>query len=96
MKGKVLTRPAEPGAGYPRYIAGENAAPPEDCGGVPGFYAQLEIRADPNHPDHQQIKEWLGDYDLEAIDEASIKVSFARLANQRRGGKALTAEEKSA
>src|SRR5207247_5919110 len=28
---------------YPRYIAGERNAPPEDCGGIPGFYATLEI-----------------------------------------------------
>lgn len=30
-------RPGEPDAVYPRYVAGEHAAPPEDCGGVPGF-----------------------------------------------------------
>jgi Plasmid pRiA4b ORF-3-like protein len=35
---------------YPRYITGEHAAPPEDCGGIPGFYAQLEISAIPIIP----------------------------------------------
>jgi hypothetical protein len=29
-------RPGEPGVSYPRYIAGEWNAPPEDCGGIPG------------------------------------------------------------
>ncbi len=30
-------RQGEPGAAYPRYIGGENNAPPEDCGGLYGF-----------------------------------------------------------
>ena len=45
-------RPAESGVSYPRYIAGEWNAPPEDYGGIPGFYAMLEAVADPNHPIH--------------------------------------------
>jgi len=30
-------RPGEPKISYPRYIGGEWAGPPEDCGGIPGF-----------------------------------------------------------
>jgi hypothetical protein len=41
----------------------QNPAPPEDCGGIPGFYAQLEALADPNCPDHDHAKERLGDFD---------------------------------
>jgi len=77
------TRPAEPGVGYPRYVAGENAPPPEDCGGIPGFYAQLDILADPKHPEHEQIKEWLGDYDPNTFDEQPIKYRIGRFAVRR-------------
>jgi len=52
-------RAADPNLAYPRYITGEHAAPPEDCGGIPGFYTQLEILGDPNHPDHEDVEDWL-------------------------------------
>ena len=46
---------------YPRFIAGERNCPPEDCGGIPGFYEMLEARNDPDHPDHADVSEWLDD-----------------------------------
>jgi len=76
-------RPPEIGVVYPRYVAGEGAAPPEDCGGIPGFYAQLDILADPNHPDHNEVKEWLGDYDPGVFDEQSVRQRLARIAARR-------------
>src|SRR5947199_7507755 len=36
-------RRGEPGVFYPRHVAGEWNAPPEDCGGIPGFYALREV-----------------------------------------------------
>ena len=86
----------DPDRSYPRYVGGERDGPPEDCGGIPGFYDKLEAAADPRHPDHAEIKEWLGDYDPEAIDEASIKNALGRIANQRRGGRARGGERKMA
>jgi hypothetical protein len=77
-------RPADPAMDYPRYLAGENAAPPEDCGGIPGFYAQLETLTDPNHPDHEDAKEWFGDFDPDRFDQQPIKNRLARIANRRR------------
>ena len=77
-------RPADPALAYPRYLAGENPAPPEDCGGIPGFYAQLEALADPNHLDHDDAKEWFGDFDPNCFDDQSIKDRLARIANRRR------------
>jgi Plasmid pRiA4b ORF-3-like protein len=44
---------------YPRCIGGERACPPEDCGGVLGYYQLLDILADPMHPKNQEYNEWL-------------------------------------
>jgi hypothetical protein len=76
-------RPGEPGLGYPRYVAGERNGPPEDCGGIPGFYEMLEARVDPDHAEHAHIVEWLGDYDPDLIEELPIKYALGRIAARR-------------
>ena len=45
---------------HPTCLAGANACPPDDCGGVPGYYDLLETLADPKHPEHADMKEWIG------------------------------------
>jgi len=49
----------EKGAKYPKCIAGERACPPEDCGGVPGYFNLLDILADPQHEEHEEMLAWL-------------------------------------
>ena len=49
-------------------IAGENACPPEDVGGVYGYQRALEVVRDRRHPDHEDMTEWLGPWDAEAFD----------------------------
>lgn len=42
----------------------ENACPPEDIGGAPGYEEFLETMADPEHPEHAEQKAWIGrDFD---------------------------------
>lgn len=41
-------------------IDGENACPPEDVGGPPGYEEFLAALADPEHPEHWDLKEWIG------------------------------------
>ncbi len=84
--------PGTPGVGYLRYVAGEWNAPPEDSGGTPGFYEKLDAAADPNHPDHDEIKEWLGDYDPSVIDETQIKITLGRIAKRRNAAAARLAK----
>ena len=49
----------EKGARYPKCAAGERACPPEDCGGVPGYYELVEILKNPKHPEFRDHIGWL-------------------------------------
>jgi hypothetical protein len=42
----------------PRLIKGALHCPPEDCGGIPGFYAFLDVVNDPKHPDYKEQIDW--------------------------------------
>ena len=86
-------RTGDPDFSYPRYIAGERNAPPEDCG-IPGFYQTLDAAADPKHPNHAEAKKWLDDYDPNAFDELPIKYALSRIANQRNAAKVRLAKKK--
>ena len=79
---------------YPRYIGGERNGPPEDCGGIPGFYELLEAIADRTHPSHAHLKEWAGDYDPDTFDALPIKYALGRIANRRNAAKARLARKK--
>lgn len=46
----------EPGCRY-----GEGDCPPEDCGGPPGYAVLVEALADPSHPDHAELRSWVGE-----------------------------------
>lgn len=76
--------PRVTGTKYPRCIAGERACPPEDCGGPPGYFELLHALADPNHPEREELLQWLGadgprgrPYDPEAFDPARVRFSSA-------------------
>lgn len=65
---------------YPACIAGKRACPPEDSGGQYGYPHLLAVRADPSHPDHAEMSEWL-DEDFDP-DEFSVEDVDARLTAQ--------------
>jgi hypothetical protein len=89
-------RRGEPGIGYPRYIGGEWNAPPEDCGGIIGFYESLDAIADPKHPNHAEAVEWFDEYDSKTVDELGIKSALSRIANRLNAAAARHAKRKSA
>ncbi len=57
---------------HPVCIAGEKACPPEDCGGVWGYYEIVEGLKNPRDRRYAERLEWAGDYDPEEFDTAKI------------------------
>lgn len=59
---------------YPWCVGGERACPPEDCGGPPGYADLLEILADPSHPEHKDMKRWVGGrHDAASFDPERVR-----------------------
>jgi hypothetical protein len=82
-------RIGEPGQAYPCYAGGEQNAPIDDCGGVPGFYESLDILANPNHPEYEETKAWFGDYDPAIIDQRGIEAGLNKIAKRLQKTKKL-------
>lgn len=82
---KIL--PREKNVSYPVCIKGKRACPPEDCGGIGGYEQLLDIIKDPEHEEHDETIEWLGEgFDSEDFDPkdvnfndpaARLKMAFA-------------------
>jgi hypothetical protein len=82
----------EPGRAYPACLAGQRHAPPEDCGGIPGFYNLLEAIRDPEHEEHEELLDWVGGgFDPDAFSVEEVNRQFAPL--QRRRSKAAAGKK---
>ena len=58
-------------------IKGKNNCPPEDCGGVWGYANMLEILKQPEHEEHENYIEWLGEeFDPTYFDKDEINEMF--------------------
>jgi len=70
---KIL--PKEEKTKYPVCVAGARACPPEDCGGIGGFYDLLEIMNNPKHEEYEDMIEWLNGekFDPEEFEIAEIE-----------------------
>lgn len=44
----------------PLVISGENACPPEDCGGLHGYTELLGVLKNPKHPEYHDTRVWVG------------------------------------
>lgn len=68
----ILTK--EKNQKYPKCIDGARACPPEDCGGVPGYYNLLEIISDPDNEEYEEMMTWLGGkYDPDEFSPDKVK-----------------------
>lgn len=60
---------------YPQVIKFKGDCPPDDSGGIYGFYEKLDIAADESNPDHEEVQAWLDEqgcpnpYSLEEVNE---------------------------
>lgn len=69
-----------PGVRYPRCVAGKNAAPPEDCGGPWGYSEMMQAFADPDHPERDELLEWLDeDFDPTDFDRDELNAGLGML-----------------
>jgi hypothetical protein len=83
----VVEKCLAPGAGRacPVCLAGERHGPPEDCGGIPGFYNLLEAVSDPEHEQHDDLIEWLGNgFDPEAFSVDEVNKHLTPLQRRRK------------
>lgn len=74
---------AERAARYPVCLAGKRNCPPEDCGGIYGYADFLETLANPSHPEHENMLEWIGgSFDPErfSVEEVNRRLGGGRRA----------------
>jgi hypothetical protein len=62
--------PPDVAAPAAQLLAGEFACPPKDCGGPYIYPNLLEAIADPRHPAHAELLDWLGEFDPEEFNLA--------------------------
>lgn len=61
-------------------IEGARACPPEDCGGIWGYANLLKILKDRKHPEHNDMKAWVGgSFDAEAFDFTNVNLWLRKL-----------------
>jgi Plasmid pRiA4b ORF-3-like protein len=77
---------ADPNTAYPVCTGGQLACPPEDCGGVGGFYDLLDATSNPNHDQHEALRNWVDDdFDPKAFSVDDVNRMLAPLHRRRRG-----------
>jgi hypothetical protein len=86
---------ADPAHDYPHFIDGSRRAPPEDCGGWPGFENFLEAMTKPRHPERKNLIQWYGRvFNPDDIGLADINARIAKLARRRTLGKEAIAKSR--
>lgn len=69
----------EPGTKYPVCVKGKRNCPPEDCGGVGGYYELLRALENPEDPECAELVEWIGgEFDPEEFNCDSVNSLLSR------------------
>ena len=59
---------------YPQVVKFKGDCPPEDCGGIWGYYDCLDVISDPSNPEYEERLEWMEmqgypqNYDMDAVN----------------------------
>lgn len=78
VEGRLL--PDESFNTWPICLAGQNACPPEDVGGVGGYAEFLEAMSNPSHDDHPDMWRWVGGpFDPTGFDVNATNAALRRL-----------------
>ena len=78
VEGRLL--PDESFNTWPMCLAGQNACPPEDVGGVGGYAEFLEAMSNPSHDDHPDMWRWVGGpFDPTGVDVNATNAALRRL-----------------
>jgi hypothetical protein len=64
-------------------VAGERACPPEDCGGPYGYAELVEALRDRKHPEHAEMREWIGEFDPDVFDIDAARRRVAKVIRPR-------------
>jgi len=80
VEGVILT---DPEAAYPRCRAGERRCPPEDVGSLSGYQRYLEILADPDEEEHQDMLAWRGPFDPELFSVEDVNAKLRKQFRSR-------------
>lgn len=75
--------PAEKKGSYPRCVAGENAGPPEDCGGVSGYEDLLSVINLVDDPRGEELRTWLGLEKGEKYDPTTFDIDDIAFNNEK-------------
>lgn len=83
-----------PETDYPRFLAGEGRAPPEDVGGPHGYMEFVEAMSKRNHPRHKELAGWYGGpFNPLDMDTANIDRQISDIVKRRKV--ALAAHQRS-
>jgi Plasmid pRiA4b ORF-3-like protein len=66
---------------YPCCTAGKNACPPEDVGGIWGYYEYLEAIFNPEHPEREHYMDWNDSFDPTEFDKAETTLLMQSALN---------------
>lgn len=75
----------------PLCIDGSGACPPEDVGATSGYYDWVSAVNDPEHPEHQEMREWMGmkpkqKWDVEHFDlieaNARLQAQYKKMSGR--------------